>query len=1016
MRKKTLLNWMLLLCALIVGSSSAWAETKTITAGTLTDGVLTDSPFTLTFAKNTGSTAPTYNTNGGDLRLYAKGTVEVSSSGGNMTQIVFNLSTQGKKRLAPITASVGSISTQAAGDETVTWTGDAESVVFTVGDQANYGSDGDTKAGQLCFSSVDITYTASAVQKVSKPTISGDDSFLTSTEVTISCGTEGAAIQYSTDGTNWSAYSAPFTLTETTTVYAKATKNGMTDSDQASKTFTKSTIMTVAQAIAAIDAGAGTTGAYATGIVSQIVTEYSAQHSNITFNMSDDGETTSAQLQAYRCGGAEAANIGVGDIVVVSGNLTKYNDTYEFASGCQIVSRTPAATPTCAKPTFSPVAGAVESGTTVTISTETEGATIYYTMGDDPADPTEQSSVYSGPIEITAATTIKAIAVKAGSKNSAVASASYTVISQQTISSITVVGTAYAVKGTVVAINAKGFVIGDGTGYVYTYLNATPTVAVGNKVSVSGTTGTYGHIIQFTNSATVAESATSNYDGTPAVTAVDADGIAAYNSDYQLSDYVQFEGALAKSGSNYNITVGTATARISYPTDDQKTTLEALVGKTVRVKGYFAGFSGSGESATFTAMFESIEELAVPTITANNVTIEAEATSGEIAYTVENPTGATLNAALTDGDWISNIAVVADKVTFDATANTGDERTAKITLSYTGAADKVVTVTQKKYVAAATLPFAFDGGKADIETTDGLSQTGLGGDYGSSPKLKFDGTGDCLVLKIDETPGKLCFDIKGNSFSGGTFTVQTSADGLNYTDLEVYTELGAVQTEKFINLESNVRYIKWIYTEKVTGNVALGNISLIKPVTSEVATVTNADWATYVTEYNVQIPAGTAYAVASVENGWASLVEVTSAPAGTPLLLMGAGEIDMTVVASANAVENNMLKVVQSGDVIKSGVYVLAEKSSKVGFYKWQSETGLSVGKVYLSIPDASREFIGISFDEATGISANNRETITNNLYYNLNGQRIQSSMFNVQRSTLKPGLYIQNGKKVLVK
>jgi Chitobiase/beta-hexosaminidase C-terminal domain. len=79
------------------------------------------------------------------------------------------------------------------------------------------------------------------------PTISGNSPFLTSTDVTITCGTDGAAIQYSTDnGTSWNAYSEPFTLTATTTVKAKATKSGSTDSDEASKTFTKVTPMKVA--------------------------------------------------------------------------------------------------------------------------------------------------------------------------------------------------------------------------------------------------------------------------------------------------------------------------------------------------------------------------------------------------------------------------------------------------------------------------------------------------------------------------------------------------------------------------------------------------------------------------------------------------------------------------------------------------------------------------------------------------------------------------------------------------
>ncbi len=150
---KKIFSFLLLAMAFV----SAWAADVTINAGPLTNGVFTQDPYTLTFAKNNGSTEPTYNSNGGDFRLYAKGTLTIATTGDNMTKIVFNLSTQGLKRLAPITASVGTIATQASGDVTVTWTGDANEVTFTVGDNADYGSDGSSKAGQLDFTSVVIT-------------------------------------------------------------------------------------------------------------------------------------------------------------------------------------------------------------------------------------------------------------------------------------------------------------------------------------------------------------------------------------------------------------------------------------------------------------------------------------------------------------------------------------------------------------------------------------------------------------------------------------------------------------------------------------------------------------------------------------------------------------------------------------------------------------------------------------------------------------------------------------------
>ena len=99
--------------------------------------------------------------------------------------------------------------------------------------------------------------------------------------------------------------------------------------------------MTVAQARDHIDGGTDENTYYVTGIVSSIVTAYDSQHHNISFNMSDDGLTTSDQLEAYRCGGTEAEHLSVGDVVIVSGQLTLYQSTtYEFAQGCTIESRT----------------------------------------------------------------------------------------------------------------------------------------------------------------------------------------------------------------------------------------------------------------------------------------------------------------------------------------------------------------------------------------------------------------------------------------------------------------------------------------------------------------------------------------------------------------------------------------------------------------------------------------------------------------------------------------------------
>ena len=214
---------------------------------------------------------------------------------------------------------------------------------------------------------------------------------------------------------------------------------------------------------------------------------------------------------------------------------------------------------------------------------------------------------------------------------------------------------------------------------------------------------------------------------------------------------------------------------------------------------------------------------------ASTINISSTDTNNELAFEILNPDGESTLSASSTTDWISDVAVDSEngKVTFTTTVNesTTDSRSGSITLSYEGADDKTVTVNQGK-ADYASLPFSFDSGKSAIETTTGLSQSGLGDDYGSSPKLRFDDTGDYLVLKLIEAPVTISYDIKGNSFSGGTYKVQVSEDGINYDDLAMHTTLGTTQKFSYICNNSSVRYIKWIYTNRSSGNVALGNINV----------------------------------------------------------------------------------------------------------------------------------------------------------------------------------------------
>lgn len=79
----------------------------------------------------------------------------------------------------------------------------------------------------------------------------------------------------------------------------------------------------------------------------------------------------------------------------------------------------------CGNVTFDPPAGAVAVGTDITLASTTAGAKILYTL--DGSAPGADSLVYNGPITISGAATIKAVAVKEGLDPSTVTTAVYTI-------------------------------------------------------------------------------------------------------------------------------------------------------------------------------------------------------------------------------------------------------------------------------------------------------------------------------------------------------------------------------------------------------------------------------------------------------------------------------------------------------------------------------------------------------------------------------------------------------------
>ncbi len=137
----------------------------------------------------------------------------------------------------------------------------------------------------------------------------------------------------------------------------------------------------------------------------------------------------------------------------------------------------------------------------------------------------------------------------------------------------------------------------------------------------------------------------------------------------------------------------------------------------------------------------------------------------------------------------------------------------------------------------AALPFTYDAGNPGTAMV-GLTSSGLGADYSTSPKMKFASSGASLILNFTGTPGVLSFKIKWYQVTSvarfpGDFTVMESADGVTYTNVQLYSSTsgtsltnGVVVTETFSTLLSTSRYVKWAYTAKTNGNIAIGAINL----------------------------------------------------------------------------------------------------------------------------------------------------------------------------------------------
>lgn len=573
---------------------------------------------------------------------------------------------------------------------------------------------------------------------------------------------------------------------------------------------------TVTQAIENTPSSGTSDFVYVTGIVSKIYEIEVLQYHNAKYVITADGNYSSSAdtVMAYRgkyLYGQDFISedqLQLGDEVVVYGKLTKYHNGSELAADNYIVSLNRAVQPV----TFSPsscVMSSENDGVMLFTESFNEGwdVQIFYSFGanSNPITNGIQIDDIWDIIPITQSTTIKAAAfIPELDKWSVVTEATYTIVSPE---SPGWAGNPYTVLDALVAIDqapdnliqgvyVQGIVSGISQIETTQYYNATYFISNDGQPSNQ----LYVYRGKYINGADFVSEA-----------------------QLQVGDQVTVFGDLYIYGETKEFKPKNYLTRWYRPT-------------SIVVAPSQYEFNCNATSGSIDVFYSDDIQVNV-----NNPTLQfCDADGNEVPSTTYEWLQVTLAQA---NAW--NLMCNID-------ANTSDQaRTAYLKVLYqdqngNNIESNLITITQNEYRPDfAELPFEFNGVRDDIEGIDGLTQNNLGEDYAASTspttRLKFESKTvngvvnvSSLVLKINEAPGILSYNIKANPSSGawsGTFKVQASADGLSWNDMYEYngSNLNAtVRQDTINNLPPTTRYIRWIYVTKSNGNVGLGNIKLTK--------------------------------------------------------------------------------------------------------------------------------------------------------------------------------------------
>ena len=152
-----------------------------------------------------------------------------------------------------------------------------------------------------------------------------------------------------------------------------------------------------------------------------------------------------------------------------------------------------------------------------------------------------------------------------------------------------------------------------------------------------------------------------------------------------------------------------------------------------------------------------------------------------------------------------------------------------------------------------------------------------------------------------------------------------------------------------------------------------------------------------------------AYAVTNVSSAAVTLTSVDAAPASTGLVLKGTASTDYNIPVAATTPaaisDNKLVAAVERTQVDANSAWVLND-----GAFKLYTGEYIPAGKAYLpatEVPAAAARLQMVFDGEATGISTAVNDVLVDGRFFDLQGRQVAQPT---------KGMYIVNGKKVLVK